>query len=99
MHYIRHLSKDKKLKKIIAKQKPHKLVKRKNICNWLGASIMSQQLSTKVADVIYRRFLDLYGGNEPTPQQILDTPFEKLRGVGMSNAKVFLCAECGKVRN
>ena len=88
MEYIKHLSKDKNLKKIIAKQKPHKLVKRKNICTWLCASIMSQQLSTKVADVIHKRYLDLFDSNEPTPQQILDTPFEKLRGIGMSNAKV-----------
>ena len=88
MHYIKHLSKDKHLKKIIAKQKPHKLVKRNNICTWLCASIMSQQLSTKVADVIHKRYLDLFDSNEPTPQQILDTPFEKLRGIGMSNAKV-----------
>ena len=49
---------------------------------------MSQQLSTKVADVIHRRFLALYGDREPTPQQILDTPFEVLRGIGLSNAKV-----------
>ena len=88
MEYIKHLSKDKKLKKIIAEQKPYKLVKRKNICTWLCASIMSQQLSTKVADVIHKRYLDLFDGNEPTPQQILDMPFEKLRGIGMSNAKV-----------
>src|SRR6185369_15951188 len=87
MEYLKHLSKDKKLKKVIAKQKPHKLQKRKNICTWLWASIISQQLSTKVADVIYKRFLDLYEGGEPTPQQILDTPFEKLRGIGLSNAK------------
>ena len=88
MEYIVHLSKDKKLKKVIEKHKSHRLVKRKNICTWLCASIMSQQLSTKVADVIYKRYLNLYDGNEPTPQQILDTPFEKLRGIGMSNAKV-----------
>ena len=88
MEYIKHLSKDKSLKKIIAKQKPHKLAKRKNICTWLCASIISQQLSTKVADVIHKRFLELFGGKEPTPPQILDTPFEKLRGIGMSNAKV-----------
>jgi DNA-3-methyladenine glycosylase II len=88
MHYISHLSKDKKLKKLVENGQPHKLVKRKNICTYLCASIMSQQLSTKVADVIYKRFINLYGGKEPTPQQILDTPFEKLRGIGMSNAKV-----------
>jgi DNA-3-methyladenine glycosylase II len=88
MQYIQHLSKDKKLKKLVESGQPHKLVKRKNICTYLCASIMSQQLSTKVADVIYKRFINLYDGREPTPQQILDTPFEKLRGIGMSNAKV-----------
>ena len=49
---------------------------------------MSQQLSVKVARVIRQRFLDLYEGNEPTPQQIVDTAFEKLRAIGLSNAKV-----------
>ena len=50
-------------------------------------SIMSQQLSTKVADVFHRRFLQLYAGKEPTAQQIAVTPFETLRGIGLSNAK------------
>ena len=88
MHYIPHLSKDKKLKKLVESGEPHQLKKRKNICTYLCASIMSQQLSVKIADVIYKRFLNLYGGKEPTPQQILDTPFEQLRGIGLSNAKV-----------
>jgi DNA-3-methyladenine glycosylase II len=88
MEYILHLSKDKKLKKLVENGQPHKLIKRKNICTYLCASIMSQQLSTKVADVIYKRFLNLYGDKEPTAQQVLDTPFEKLRGIGLSNAKV-----------
>lgn len=88
MHYISHLSKDKKLKKLVESGTPHQLKKRKNICTYLCASIMSQQLSTKVADVIYKRFLSIYNGKEPTPGQIIDTPFEKLRGIGLSNAKV-----------
>lgn len=88
MHYIPHLSKDKKLKKLIETGEPHRLKKRKNICTYLCASIMSQQLSTKVAKVIHNRFLDLYGGKEPTPRQIIDTPSEQLRGIGLSNAKV-----------
>jgi DNA-3-methyladenine glycosylase II len=86
--YILHLSKDRRFKKILEQSDTHQLVRRKNICNYLCASIMSQQLSTKVAKVIHRRFLDLYGGKEPTPQQIIDTAFEKLRGIGLSNAKV-----------
>ncbi len=88
MEYIIHLGKDRKLKKLVEAGDPHQLKKRKNICTYLCASIMSQQLSTKVADVIYKRFIALYGGKEPTPQQILDTPFETLRGIGLSNAKV-----------
>jgi DNA-3-methyladenine glycosylase II len=88
MEYITHLSKDKKLKKLVDNGEPHKLTKRKNICNYLCASIMSQQLNTKVAKTIHNRFLDLYGSKEPTPQQILDTTFETLRGIGLSNAKV-----------
>jgi len=86
MDYITHLSKDKKLKKIIDQQQMMKLRKRKKIYIDLCGSIMSQQLSTKVAAVIHKRFLDLYEG-EPTPQQVLDTPFETLRSIGLSNAK------------
>lgn len=87
MHYLDHLSKDKKLKKVIEQQEPVTLRQRKNICLRLCASIMSQQLSTKVAEVIFRRFLELYDGKEPTPEQIVATPFETLRGIGLSNAK------------
>ena len=88
MEYIAHLSRDRKLKKLINGSETHQLKKRKNICTYLCASIMSQQLSTKVAKIIHNRFLDLYGGKEPDPKQILDTPFEKLRAIGLSNAKV-----------
>jgi len=87
MTYTTHLSKDKKLAKLIVQQEPFTLKFHKNICLRLCASIMSQQLSTKVAKVIYHRFLDLYGGQEPTPQQIVATPFDKVRAIGLSNAK------------
>jgi DNA-3-methyladenine glycosylase II len=87
MHYVKHLSKDDKLKKLIRQHGHFELTKKKNLYLYLCYSIMSQQLSTKVASVIKQRFIDLYGG-EPTPQQIVDTPFEKLRGIGLSNAKV-----------
>jgi DNA-3-methyladenine glycosylase II len=87
MHYVEHLSKDKNLKKLIEQHGTFKLRKKKNLYLYLCYSIMSQQLSTKVAEVIKLRFLDLYGG-EPTPRQIVDTPFDKLRAIGLSNAKV-----------
>ena len=87
MEHIIHLSKDKKFKKILELQQPFILAKRKNVYLHLCYSIMSQQLSTKVADVFHRRFLQLYAGKEPTAQQIAVTPFETLRGIGLSNAK------------
>lgn len=86
--HIVHLSKDRKLKKLIEQNGVYTLTKRKNVCVYLCASIMSQQLSTKVADVIYQRFLNLYESKEPTPDQILNTAPETLRSIGLSNAKV-----------
>ncbi len=87
MEYIKQLKKDPKLATIL-KGDMHELKLHKNIPLRLMASIMSQQLSTKVAKVIFHRFLELYNGKEPKPQQVLDTPFEKLRAIGLSNAKV-----------
>ncbi len=63
------------------------LAKRKNVYLHLCTSIMSQQLSTKVADVFHKRFLNLYNTKNPTAAQIAATPFETLRGIGLSNAK------------
>jgi DNA-3-methyladenine glycosylase II len=87
MSHIIHLGKDKRFKKLIDTHGELALKKRKNLCNYLCASIMSQQLSTKVATVIHNRFLDLYGGKEPTPEQIIATPPATLRAIGLSNAK------------
>jgi DNA-3-methyladenine glycosylase II len=87
MEHLIHLTKDKKLKTIIDLQEPYVLHKKKQVWLHLCGSIMSQQLSTKVADVIYNRFLNLYPKRKPTLQLVIDTPFEKLRGIGLSNAK------------
>ena len=86
--YTSQLCKDKKLAKLIAvQQEITQLKSHKNICLRLCASIMSQQLSTKVAKVLYHRFLDIYEGQEPTPQQIAATPYDTLKAIGLSNAK------------
>ena len=87
MDYLIHLRKDKKLASIIATPL-EPLKRRKNIPLRLMASIMGQQLSTKVAKVIYHRFLNLYDGKEPKPEQVLDTAPEVLRSIGLSHAKV-----------
>ncbi|RYF92646.1 MAG: DNA-3-methyladenine glycosylase 2 family protein, partial [Chitinophagaceae bacterium] len=64
MHYVEHLSKDRKFRKLLENAVPFEVKRRRNIYNYLCASIMSQQLSTKVATVIYNRFLALYDGKE-----------------------------------
>jgi DNA-3-methyladenine glycosylase II len=87
MEHIKHLTKDKKFKKILELQEPFILAPRKKIYLHLCSSIISQQLSTKVAKIIFKRFLDLYGTKEPTAEEILNTPIEKFRSIGFSNAK------------
>ena len=79
MHYLQHLSKDKKLHKLIAEHGAFTLERKDNLFLYLCYSIMSQQLSTKVARVIRQRFLDLFGGNEPTAEDVANMPFEKLK--------------------
>jgi 3-methyladenine DNA glycosylase/8-oxoguanine DNA glycosylase len=64
MDYMLHLQRDKKLAQILGEPLPE-LQLRENIPLRLMASIMSQQLSTKVAKVIYKRFLEIYDGTSP----------------------------------
>ncbi|CAN5663361.1 DNA-3-methyladenine glycosylase [soil metagenome] len=86
MDYLQHLQKDNKLATILGEQL-HELKYHKNIPLRLIASIMSQQLNTKVATIIYKRFLELYKGEEPTTGQVLETSYEQLRSIGLSHAK------------
>ncbi len=87
MEYMTHLEKDRKLAKTLVEALPE-LQLHKNIPLRLMASIMSQQLSTKVAKVIFNRFLAIYNGKEPNPLQVLETPAPVLRAIGLSNNKV-----------
>ena len=87
MEHLALLNNDKKLKTIIDLQTPYVLITRKNIYLHLCSSIMSQQLNIKVAAVIYERFLNLYKNKNPSLKQIIDTPFDTLRSIGLSNAK------------
>lgn len=55
----------------------------------LTESILYQQLSGKAAAAIHRRFLQLYGDQPfPTPTDLLNTPTETLREVGISRSKI-----------
>ena len=81
------MQKDKWLAPIL-KGETHALALQKNIPIRLMASIISQQLSTKVAAIIFDRFVALYPAKKPTIQKVLDTPEETLRGIGISYAKI-----------
>ncbi len=87
MEYKLHLKKDKKLATIL-KEADHVIKKRKNTPVRLMASIISQQLSTKVAAIIFGRFLDLFEGKEPSCEQVLACTNEQLRAIGLSQSKV-----------
>ncbi len=93
MPHLIHLQKDKTLRAIIVNQDKHVIEKRNHLHLRLCASIISQQLSTKVADVIYGRFLKLFKKKIPSAKDILALDFEVLRSIGLSNAKA------GYVRN
>lgn len=93
MEHIAHLSKDKKLKKVISAIPPVTLTRSKPIYLELVFSIISQQLSTKVAQVIQGRFLDLFDSRKPGLDDILSVPFDQLRAVGLSNAKTVYVRE------
>jgi len=53
----------------------------------LMSSIVSQQLSTKVAKVIWERFLNLFNDKYPHPAIVREMDKEVLRSIGFSYAK------------
>lgn len=87
MNYKTHLKKDSKLAPLL-KNDTFELSKQKNTPIRLIASIISQQLSTKVAKILFQRFLAIYHGKEPTCTQVLATAHETFRSIGLSNNKV-----------
>lgn len=53
----------------------------------LVEAIMYQQLAGSAADAIHARFMALYRNRFPSTAQVLSTPQEKLRSVGLSGRK------------
>ena len=84
--YKKHLAKDPKFKKLL-KLEIVLPTKKKNMAMKLVGSILSQQLSTTVARVMYQRFLELFGNKEPNAAKILTIPVEKIRAIGISKNK------------
>jgi DNA-3-methyladenine glycosylase II len=53
----------------------------------LMRALLYQQLAGAAASAIERRFLALYGGRQPRPEELLGTSQETLRGAGISRQK------------
>jgi DNA-3-methyladenine glycosylase II len=90
---INHLKKsDRLLEQLIERIGAYQLSKRQlegDLFFCLSRSILHQQLSTKVAQIIHTRFLQLYPDTErPTAIDVLNTPDEILRSVGISRPKI-----------
>ena len=88
----RHLMRtDPKLGAIIKRVGPCELhaVAPKDPFEALCLSIASQQLSTKAADTIFRRFCDLFPPDRrPSPERVMTLTDDQIRGVGFSRPKV-----------
>ncbi|RPH33783.1 MAG: DNA-3-methyladenine glycosylase 2 family protein [Bacteroidales bacterium] len=79
--------KDSKLEKICKSIKLPTLAKTEDIYLDMLEIIISQQLSGKVAKVIYNRFLELFENKYPAPKTLLYTDDNVLRSVGLSQGK------------
>ena len=78
---------DSKIETIIESIQIPILIKSEDIYLDLLEVIISQQLSGRVAKVIFNRFLGLFEDNYPEPEILLKTDDRKLREVGLSNSK------------
>ncbi|TXK47958.1 DNA-3-methyladenine glycosylase 2 family protein [Pontibacter qinzhouensis] len=87
------LAQDPVLAKIIATGTPLSSSRSEDLYYRLLSAIVSQQLATKVAATIFRRFTALFPDAYPAPVLVLATPDEVLRSAGLSFQKI------GYIRN
>ena len=85
---ITFLSKDIKLKSLIDKYPKPKFSPNKNYFDALSKSIIYQQLSGKVAKIIYNRFLSLFVNEIPDPAQYQKLENINLKNIGLSKQKI-----------
>jgi DNA-3-methyladenine glycosylase II len=83
-----HLSKDPVLKPLVEAIPFKELsINSKGVYLDLLGSIISQQLSTKVANIIAKRFVSLFPEEEPHPFLLLEKDIATLRSAGLSMQK------------
>jgi DNA-3-methyladenine glycosylase II len=67
---IKHLQRDPVMRRIIARVGPCALSPRRDFFVVLCKSIFSQQISTKIAAILFGRFRDQFPQRRPTPQRV-----------------------------
>jgi DNA-3-methyladenine glycosylase II len=88
---VRHLEQsDPVLARIIAQVGTCRLVTRREGSHFdaLVRAILYQQLSGKAAATIHQRMLDIYGGRNPSPEELVATDDARLRAAGVSRQKI-----------
>lgn len=73
---------------LVEKIEGFEVLESENYFESLCSSIVSQQLSTKVADVILSRLLQLFPDQKIEPNRVLQLTEVELRAVGLSFAKI-----------
>jgi DNA-3-methyladenine glycosylase II len=71
----------------INKKKLRKIAPTKNAFLSLAKSIISQQISGKAADSIYKKFIAHFSGKKPTPEAYLKLNISQLKSAGISSQK------------
>ena len=84
---LEHLSQDPRLATILPLVTLPVLESSNDIYIALLEAVVSQQLSVKAADTIFKRFLNLFEEQNPTPERILMQSIETLRSCGLSGQK------------
>jgi DNA-3-methyladenine glycosylase II len=84
------------MRRIIARVGPCRLKQHPRYFVTLCDSIISQQLSGRVAEVIFERFADLYPLRRPTPQAVVRMPLARLRSAGLSKQKASYLKDLAK---
>ncbi|MCC6404964.1 MAG: DNA-3-methyladenine glycosylase 2 family protein [Candidatus Yanofskybacteria bacterium] len=88
MDYRRHLSTtDPVMRKLVKRFVLRRITVAKNPLEELVSSIISQQLSVKAADTIWKRFRGLFNGRMPSAERVIATPGVRIRSCGMSGSK------------
>lgn len=83
----KHLKNDPVIYSVIRTTGKLSSFRNKNVYSSLISSVISQQLSTRVADVILKRFYSLFDNKIPDPGHLINTDLEVLRSAGLSMQK------------